>query len=53
MTDLLIHARIALGITGNAVVAGITFAVHAQRKTWALLQPYLVSQCGMSLAPKS
>ena len=51
MTDSLIHARIALGITGDSVVAGITFAAHAQRKTWAQLQPYLVSQCGMSLPP--
>jgi uncharacterized delta-60 repeat protein len=51
MTDSLIHARLALGITGDAVVAGITFPATARRKTWAQLQPYLVSQCGMSLVP--
>lgn len=48
-TDSLIHARIALGITGDAVVAGIVFPAAATRKTWAQLQPYLVSQCGMLL----
>ena len=49
-TDSWIHARIALGITGNAVVSGITFPLNATRKTWPLIRDYLVRQCGMSLA---
>ena len=48
-TGSLIHARIALGIRGNAVVAGITFPINAQRKTWAQIRGHLVSQCGMTL----
>ena len=48
-TDSLIHARIALGIRGDAVVAGITFPINAQRKTWAQIRGHLVSMCGMVL----
>lgn len=48
-TDSLIHARIALGITGNAVVSGITFPPNATRNTWPLIRDYLVRHCGMSL----
>jgi len=48
-TDSLIHARIALGITGNAVVNGISFPASATRTTWPQIRSYLVSQCGMSL----
>ena len=48
-TDSLIHARVALGITGPAVMGGITFAPHATRNTWPLIRDYLVTQCGMSL----
>jgi uncharacterized delta-60 repeat protein len=46
-TDALIHARVALGMTGNAVIGGITFAAHASRKTWSDIRTYLVTQCGM------
>lgn len=48
-TDALILTRIALGITDNAVIGGITFAPHSTRNTWPLIRDYLVSQCGMSL----
>lgn len=48
-SDSLIHARIALGITGNAVVNGISFPPGATRNTWPLIRDYLVTQCGMSL----
>ena len=48
-TDSLIHTRIALGITGSAVVNGITFPATATRNTWPLIRDYLVTQCGMSL----
>ena len=50
-TDALIYTRIALGITGNAVVGGITFAANATRNTWSLIRDYLVTQCGLSLVP--
>lgn len=48
-TDALIHARIALGIRGDAVGAGITFPINAQRKTWTQIRGHLVSMCGMVL----
>ncbi len=48
-TDSLIHARIALGIRGDAVVAGITFPINAQRKTWTQIRGHLVTACGMTL----
>ena len=50
-TDSLIHARIALGIRGDAVVAGITFPINTQRKTWTQIRGHLVSTCGMVLSP--
>lgn len=48
-TDALINMRVALGITGDAVINGITFPPTATRNTWPLIRDYLVSQCGMSL----
>ena len=48
-TDALILTRVALGMTGNAVVNGITFSANASRNTWPLIRDYLVTQCGMSL----
>lgn len=47
--DSLIHARVALGLTGNAVINGITFPGNAPHKTWAVIRGYLVTQCGMTL----
>ena len=48
-TDMLIGNRVALGITGSAVVNGVAFAPTATRNTWPLIRDYLVTQCGMSL----
>jgi uncharacterized delta-60 repeat protein len=48
-TDALIHARVAFGMSGNAVIGGITFAAHALRKTWPEIRTYLVTQCGMAI----
>ena len=42
--------RVALGLTGDAVVANAT-APGAPRNTWALVKPYLVQQCGLVLVP--
>ncbi len=50
-TDMLIGARVALGMTGSSVVSGISFALHATRKTWPPIRDYLVTQCGMVIAP--
>lgn len=49
--DGLINMRVMLGISGVAVMNGITFPSNATRKTWPLIRDYLVTQCGMSLAP--
>jgi len=49
-TDALLLARVALGVTGNAVVAG-ALGVGATRTTWTGVRDYLVSQCGMNVAP--
>ena len=46
-TDSLMHARIALGMTGSAVTSGITFAPNALRANWAAIRTYLVTQCAM------
>ena len=50
-TDILISARVALGMSGNTVLNGITFAPHATRTTWPAIRDYLVTQCGMSITP--
>ena len=49
-TDGLMLLRVALGLTGDAVVANAT-APGAPRNTWALVKPYLVQQCGLVLVP--
>ncbi len=50
-TDALLLARTSRGMTGAAVINGISFASHATRKTWPDIRDYLVSQCGMTLVP--
>ncbi len=52
--DSLIHARIALGLTGNAVIGGIMFPANAKRNVWGgssdnSIRKYLITQCGMTL----
>ncbi len=49
-TDSLMHARIALGMTGSAVTGGIAFPSTATRKTWSDIRNHLVTQCGMRLS---
>ncbi len=48
-TDALILARVALGMTGDAVLAGINVS-NAPRNTWAAIRNYLVTQCGMRIS---
>lgn len=55
-TDMLIGTRVALGVTGAAVLNGINFPPNATRDQWGTntsrdIRKYLVSQCGMSIAP--
>ncbi len=50
-TDALIIARVSLGMSGSAVLSGISFPSHAARKTWPAIRDYLVNQCGMSVVP--
>jgi serine protease len=49
-TDGLMILRAALGLPGASIVAGAT-APGAPRNTWALIQPYLASSCGLAIAP--
>lgn len=48
-TDALILTRIALGLTGPAVMVGIDFPANAKRKTWQLVRTYLNVNCGLRL----
>ncbi len=47
--DMLIAIRVALGVKGDAVISGISFAGGATRKTWAAIREYLMTQCGINL----
>ncbi len=47
--DLLIATRIAVGMTGSAVLASVSFQANAKRTTWPAIREYLVSQCGLSV----
>ena len=50
LTDGLMITRVMLGMTGNAVTAG-ALGVGATRTTWTAIRDYLVTQCGMTVAP--
>jgi uncharacterized delta-60 repeat protein len=49
--DALIGTRIALGMRGSAVIAGISFPASASRTTWEAIRGFLNSQCQMLIAP--
>jgi uncharacterized delta-60 repeat protein len=49
--DALINTRVMLGLTGSAVTRGITFPADATRNSWSEIRTYLVTQCGMTIAP--
>jgi uncharacterized delta-60 repeat protein len=53
-TDMLIGTRVALGVTGGAVIGGITFPANATRDEWGTntsrdIRKHLITQCGMNL----
>ncbi len=50
-TDLLLATRASMGLTGAALIQGVSFAAHASRKTATAIREYLISQCGMSTLP--
>jgi uncharacterized delta-60 repeat protein len=49
-TDGLLLTRVAAGLTGNAVITGAV-APGAPRNTWPEIRDYLITQCGMVVAP--
>jgi uncharacterized delta-60 repeat protein len=49
-TDGLLLTRVAAGLTGNAVITGAVGA-GAPRNTWPEIRDYLITQCGMVVAP--
>lgn len=48
-TDMLMATRVALGLTGTAVIGGVNFSANAARKTWPLIRDYLNNHCAMNL----
>ena len=48
--DGLLLARAEAGVTGNGVASG-AMGVAATRTSWPQIRDFLVSQCGMLLAP--
>ncbi|MGL5001606.1 MAG: delta-60 repeat domain-containing protein, partial [Casimicrobium sp.] len=48
-TDILISARVALGMMGAAVLNGISFPANARRTDWASMRKFLITQCGMTI----
>jgi uncharacterized delta-60 repeat protein len=49
--DGLIMTRVALGMVGSAALAGVSFPAGAIRTDWSSIRTYLVTQCGMTIAP--
>jgi uncharacterized delta-60 repeat protein len=47
--DGLMQQRVLSGMTGSAVVSGLSFRPSATRTTWAAIRLFLVAQCGMDL----
>lgn len=48
--DGLIVTRAMLGMSGTAVLGGISLPGNARRTTWPQIRAYLVQQCGMTIA---
>lgn len=46
-SDALLHARVALGFKGDALIDGVNFAANALRTTSSALREHLITQCGM------
>jgi uncharacterized delta-60 repeat protein len=49
ITDSIIHARIAAGMTASAVITGLTFASNATRTDWTAIRTYATTRCGLTL----
>jgi uncharacterized delta-60 repeat protein len=50
-TDAIIHARVSAGLSGAAVMNGLSFAPNATRTTWPDIRDYLGNHCGMQVGP--
>ncbi len=50
-TDALIHARAVAGLSGDAVLSGVSFAPNAQRRTWPAIRDYLFNHCALAVQP--
>jgi hypothetical protein len=50
-TDAIIHARVTAGLSGSAVLNGLSFAPSAQRTTWPAIRDFLGYHCGMRVLP--
>lgn len=48
-TDILILARVALGLRGDSVLSGIAFPGNAARTTWSSILGFLSLHCGLTL----
>jgi uncharacterized delta-60 repeat protein len=53
--DGLIATRVMLGLTGSAVIGGISFPANASRDEWGTntsrdIRKYLITQCGLNLS---
>jgi uncharacterized delta-60 repeat protein len=48
-TDTQILTRVLMGMSGDAVLAGLPLAPHATRGTWPTLRTFLARYCGMQL----
>jgi uncharacterized delta-60 repeat protein len=50
-TDAIIHARVSAGLSGAAVMNGLSFAPNATRTTWPDIRDYLGNHCGVQVGP--
>jgi uncharacterized delta-60 repeat protein len=47
VSDAVIHARLALGFRGSALLNGLSFAAHASRSSLTEIREYLVANCSL------
>lgn len=51
LSDALIHTRVSAGMSGDAVLNGVTFLPGAKRTTWPAIRDYLANECAMEVLP--
>jgi uncharacterized delta-60 repeat protein len=50
-TDAVLTSRVLFGLTGDAVLSGITLSNRATRRTWANIRDHFANQCGVAIVP--